>query len=289
MALNAKTALVLAGGGSYGAVQVGMLKALAAPGLDIDFVVGSSVGAINGAYYAGTPTVEGVRQLEMLWRGMTRNDIFPVNWRSLLSFVRRRDFLVDAKGIRALVKLHLPFENLEDAAIPVYVIATNVLSGGSVVISKGNAADAIAASTSIPVAFAPVRIGEQYLIDGAVTSNTPVRVAVALGAQRLIILPTGFACDLQAPPTGAIANAMHALTLLIARQMVSEVEGLPADIDFAIVPTLCPLAGSPYDFARTSAMIDAATANTAAWIAAGGLHVRAIPDALRAHCHHHVC
>lgn len=282
-----KTALVLAGGGSFGAVQVGMLKALTAAGVSADFVVGSSVGALNGAYYVGSPTKAGMDRLDGLWRGVTRNDVFPVNWLSLLNFVLRRDFLVSANGVRSLVDRFLPYRNLEDAAIPMHVIATNVLSGGTAVLSRGDVADAIAASTAIPVAFAPVRVGDDLLIDGAVTSNTPVRVAVSLGADRLIVLPTGFACDLETPPMGAIASAMHALTLLIARQLVSEIEGLPSSIDYAIVPTLCPLVGSPYDFTRTGAMIDAAEASTMSWIASGGLNSRVIPDSMRAHSHRH--
>ena len=130
---------MLAGGGSFGAVQVGMLKALVASGIKADFVVGSSVGAINGAYYAGAPTLDGIEQLECLWRGITRREIFPVNWRSLLGFARRRDFLVTTHSIRTLVERHLPYRNLEDAVVPIYVIATDVLSGGSVVLSLGRA------------------------------------------------------------------------------------------------------------------------------------------------------
>jgi NTE family protein len=284
---HAKTALVLAGGGSFGAVQVGMLKALVASGVQPDFVVGSSVGAMNAAYYAGGPTIENMAKLDALWRGLTRNDIFPVDWRTLAGFARRRDFLVSSRGIRDLVDRHLPYRNLQDAALPIHIIATDVLSGNAVVLSSGSVADAILASTAIPVAFAPVLIGQQYLIDGAVTSNTPVRVAVALGARRLIVLPTGFACNLDCPPKGAIASALHALTLLIARQLVGELETLSADIEYAIVPTLCPLAGSPYDFANTGAMIDLAEALTTSWIASGGLSSRVIPNALRAHNHPH--
>jgi len=67
-----KTAFVFAGGGSFGAIQVGMLHALAAHGVAADVVFGSSVGALNGAYYAGIPTIEGIRQLETIWRGLHR-------------------------------------------------------------------------------------------------------------------------------------------------------------------------------------------------------------------------
>ena len=86
-------------------------------------------------------------------------------------------------------------------------------------------------SAAIPPAFAPVKFEGLYLVDGAISSNTPVKVAVALGAQRLIILPTGYACALELSPTGAVANALHALTLLIARQLLSELEVLDQQIN----------------------------------------------------------
>lgn len=74
---SGKTAFVLAGGGSLGAVQVGMLKALARAGIVPDLVVGASVGAINGAFYAGDPTPSGVERIERIWRGLSRSDVFP--------------------------------------------------------------------------------------------------------------------------------------------------------------------------------------------------------------------
>src|SRR5262245_59337491 len=82
----AKTAFVFAGGGSFGAVQVGMMDALARNGVTADMVVGSSVGALNGAFYASDPTVAGVERLANIWRGLRRHDVFPVTWRTLLSF-----------------------------------------------------------------------------------------------------------------------------------------------------------------------------------------------------------
>jgi predicted acylesterase/phospholipase RssA len=73
-----KTAFAFAGGGSFGAIQVGMLHALAAHGIAADVVFGSSVGALNGGYYAGMPTIEGIQQLEKIWRGLRRHDVFQV-------------------------------------------------------------------------------------------------------------------------------------------------------------------------------------------------------------------
>jgi NTE family protein len=262
-----------------------MMHSLAAHGISADMVVGSSVGALNGAYYAGDPTLNGVLQLETIWRGLHRREVFPITWRTLLGFIRHRDFLIPHDGIRKLIDDHLPYRNLEEARLPVHIVTTDFVSGDSVVLSEGSAALAIIASTAIPGAFAPVRYKDLYLSDGAISSNTPIRVAVAKGANRLIILPTGYACATQAPPTGAVANALHALTLLIARQLVSELEGLGPDIEYFVVPPLCPLVGSPYDFSRTPDHIERAIQSTDAWLAQKGLQRGGIPDEMRPHGH----
>src|SRR5580698_2517871 len=279
------TAFVLAGGGSFGAIQVGMMHSLAAHGISADMVVGSSVGALNGAYYAGDPTLQGVLRLESIWNGLHRHDVFPVNWRTLLGFIRRRDFLIPHDGIAKLIDDHLPYRDLQDAKLPVHIVATDIITGDSVVLSEGSAALAIIASTAIPGAFAPVRYKDFYLADGAISSNTPIRAAIAKGANRLIILPTGYACSAHAPPAGAVANALHALTLLISRQLVSELEDLAPEIEYFVVPPLCPLVGSPYDFSRTSDHIERAIESTDAWLARNGLQKRGISEEMRPHAH----
>jgi NTE family protein len=152
------------------------------------------------------------------------------------------------------------------------------------VLSEGSAAQAIIASTAIPGAFAPVRDKDFYLADGAISSNTPIKVAVATGA-NLIILPTGYSCSTHAPPTGAVATALHALTLLIARQVVGELEDLDPSIEYFVVPPLCPLVGSPYDFLRTADHIERAIQNTDAWLAQDGMGQSGIPDEMRPHSH----
>jgi NTE family protein len=280
-----KTAFVFAGGGSLGSIQVGMLQALAANGITADMVVGSSVGALNAAYYAGAPTAAGVEQLAKIWLGLRRRDIFPVSWRTMLTFVRRRDFLVRADGIRRLAEAHLPYRDLQDAKLPVHVVATDLLSGEPVVLSTGSAAQALMASTAIPAAFAPVMLDHRWLADGAITSNTPVSVAVKQGARRLIVLPTGYACALRSPPRGAIGCALHALTLLIARQLLHELGSLAPDIECHVAPPLCPLLVSPYDFSATAELIRRSAASTEAWIAEGGLTSRGIPMEMTSHKH----
>lgn len=284
-ASSLRTALVLAGGGSLGAIQVGMLKALVTHGLRPDLVVGASVGALNGAYFAGDPTPDGVARLQQIWCQLRRRDVFPLSFTALAGFALRGDYLLDGSSLRNLIERNLQFREIEQASIPLHIVATDVLSGDPVVLSRGHAADAITASAAVPAAFAPIAIAGRYLCDGAITSNTPVRVAVSLGARRLIVLPTGYACALSIPPQGAIANALHALTLLIARQLVSELEALDAGIEYHIVPPLCPLDGSAYDFSRVGSWIERAELSARDWIAAGGLEKRHIPDGLRQHRH----
>ena len=282
-----KTAFVFAGGGSFGAIQVGMLLALAEQGVVADFVVGSSVGAMNAAYYAADPTLKTVERLADIWRDIRRQDVFPITLRTLAGFIWRRDFLVSQDGVRGLIRRNLPYKNLEQAKIPVHIVTTDIVSGETVVLSSGSAEDAIVATTAIPGAFAPLRYGELYLSDGAISSNTPVRIAILKGATRLIVLPTGFACAGRVPPMGAVANALHALTLLIARQLSAEIDELSLDIQCAIVPPLCPLSGSPYDFSMTDAHILRAHSHTAEWLRSGGLDNNEIPDAIRLHKHAH--
>jgi NTE family protein len=283
--LDNRTALVLAGGGSFGAVQAGMLRALVAYGIVPDLVVGSSVGAINGAYFAGAPNAQGVAQLEAIWRSLRRRDVFPVTWRSLLGLLTHRNFLIDPGGLRRVIEERLPYRELEQAAIPLHVVATDLIAGGSVRLSSGPAVEAVLASCAIPAAFPPVRLGERHLIDGAVASNTPISIAVELGAKRVLVLPTGFACALEAPPRDAIGCALHAITLLIAHQLVTEIERCREQVEIITVPPLCPLSVSPYDFSHARELIERAADQTLRWLDKGGLTRERIPGALRGHTH----
>jgi NTE family protein len=204
----------------------------------------------------------------------------------VLGFLVRRNFLVEPNGLRALIETNLTYRNLEDAKIPIHIVATNILTGGTVVLSAGPAAQAIIASAAIPVVFPPVRFEDVYLVDGAVSSDTAVKVAVDQGAQRLIVLPTGYACALSKPPVGAVASALHAITLLIARQLLSELKELDGgSIEYYVLPPLCPLVGSPYDFSQADTLIERAIKSTDAWIADGGLEKPNVHAQLSIHKH----
>ena len=280
------TAFVLAGGGSLGAIEVGMLKALTAHGVRPDLVVGSSVGAINGAYFAGSPDPAGVHLLEELWRGLRGGQVFPFSpLGSLFDLASRRGYLVSPAPLRKLLEQHLPFQRLEETAIPCHVVATDVVRGTEVVLSKGLAAEALMASASIPPIFPPVRIGERFLVEGGLANHTPVSTAVGLGATRVIVLSTGFGCAVERPPRGAVAMALHVLHLLIARQLVLDLERFPDVVELVVLPSLCPLSVSPHDFTHTGDLIDRAERATRDWIGLGGLERDGVSNSLALHDH----
>ncbi len=283
---GSRTAFVFDGGGSLGAVQVGMLKALAAHGVQADFVVGSSVGAMNATFFAGEPTSEGVRRLEHVWRGIRRRDVFPIApLGSLLGLLGWRDHLVEQTALRRLIQQHLPYRQLEEARIPCHLVATDVLGGRDVHFSSGPAVEVLLASTAIPGVFPVVRIGERYLVDGGIANHSPISTAVEFGATRLIVLPTGFSCAIERPPSGAVALALHALNLLIARQLVLDAQRFAGVVELIVVPPLCPLVVSSYDFSRTGGLIDRAAETTGRWLAAGGLKDGGVPGTLFPHAH----
>jgi NTE family protein len=280
------TAFVFAGGGSLGAVEVGMLRALVERGLRPDFVVGASVGAINAAYYAGSPDTEGVERLAGIWRRLRRSDVFPVSMaQGLLGFLGGRASLVDAAPLRALVARELPYERLEEALLPCRIVASNVLDGSEVVLSSGPAVDALLASAAIPGVFPPVELEGKHLIDGGISSNTPLSTAIELGARRVIVLPTGYACALEKPPRHALGLALHALTLLVARQLVVDVLRWGEQCEIRVVPPLCPVRSLPYDFRASRELIERAERSTRAWLGAGGLERPELPHELTPHEH----
>ena len=202
------TAFVMAGGGSLGAVEVGMLRALLESGVTPDFVVGASAGAINGAFFASDPTPDGVARLTEIWCALKRRDLFPFSFANVIGLLTGRDHACGHDGLRRLLQRHLPYRTLEDATIPIHVVASDLITGDEVLLSSGAAIDAVLASAAIPGVFPPVAIGGRLLVDGGVANNTPISSAIRLGATRILVLPTGFACALRQVPSNAIARAM---------------------------------------------------------------------------------
>lgn len=267
-------------------VEVGMLKALVEFGLRADLVVGSSVGAINSVFYAADPTAKGVARLERIWRGLRRQDVFPLSLMGVArGLLRRQSHLLNPAALQTLLQSHLPIERLEEAQVPVGVMATDVLGGAEVRLTRGRALPALLASTAIPGLFPPVPIDGLLLVDGAVANHTPISAALALGATRIIVLPAGFPCAKGDAPHGALAMALHALNVLTAHQLARDVQRYRDQAEVIVVPPLCPLALPAYDFTGAGEVIDRAQDSTAVWLAAGGLE--AASDWATLAPHHH--
>jgi len=283
-----QTAIVFAGGGSLGAVQVGMLRALVEANVQFDRVIGASVGAINGAYFAARPDAQGVETLAEFWRGLSRTDIFPLSWldtcRGLIS---RRGFLLQPAALHRLLGQALPIHRIEDAQLPLHIVTTNLLSGAETVLSSGELEQALLASAAIPLVFPCVQIGDQFLVDGAVASNTPISTAVALGASNVVVIPTGISCALTRPPRGLVALALHTVNLMSMRQLVSDIEHFCTRTSLHIVPPLCPVDVSVFNFEQTESLLERAYQQTLRWLEHGGLERTKVPGALTIHSHAH--
>jgi NTE family protein len=266
------TAFVLSGGGSLGAVQVGMLQALAERGEQPDMLVGTSAGAVNAAYVAGYGTDRhALDDLATIWVGLRRRDVFPVDpLRHLLAVAGARPSLCSSHALHRLLAAHLPYPRLEDAAIPVHVVATNLLSGQEVLLSRGDTVSAVLASAAIPGVFPAVEREGLTLVDGGIADNAAISQAVALGVDRVFVLPTGFACALQVPPATALATTLHALALLIEQRLVLEVAHFAERVEVNVLPPLCPLAVASVDFGHAGELIDRARQATGDWLDAGG-------------------
>jgi NTE family protein len=264
------TAFVLSGGGSLGAVQVGMLLALADRRISPDLLVGSSVGALNAAFVAGRPGHRGIEELARVWSRLRRHDVFPTDVRRLArALTGGTNGLADPRPLRELVARELTFARLEDAPWPLAVVATEVTTGREVVLTEGPSVDAVMASAALPGVFPPVEVAGHLLMDGGVVNNSPISVARSLGATTIFVLPTGYACALEGPPRTPLAMAMHAVTVAIQRRLLQDVHDLQSadvDLDLRVAPPLCPVSVSPVDFRSSTRLIARAREATRAWL-----------------------
>lgn len=250
-----RTAFVLSGGGSLGAVQVGMLQALAESGIRPDLLIGTSVGAVNAAFIGGRPDYEGALRLGDVWRSLRRQDIFPLSpWSGARGLLGRSNHVISNANLAEVLRKHLPYQRLEESTIPVHVIATELKTGRAVLLSSGPAIPALLASTAIPGIFPPVTIGRREFIDGGVANHTPIAAALELGASRIFVLPVGYPW-LRQEPTNALGMALHALARFIEQKLDAEVSAYKHLADIQVLPTLDVQAVSPADFSHTDELL----------------------------------
>jgi NTE family protein len=253
-----RVAFVLSGGGSLGAIQVGMLQALFEEGIQPDLLVGTSAGAVNAAWVAGHPHSEGAKELAAIWCGLRRQDIFPLSaWTGALGLFGRTNHVIPNSGLRALIERHIPYERLEDASIPIHVVATDLKTGHAVVLSSGPAVPALLASTAIPGVFPPVTIGRRALVDGGVADLTPIAAAIAQGATQVYVLPIGYPW-LRQDRLNAIGMALQALARVVEQRLQTEIAAHTHSADIRLLPPIDGPAVSPADFSRTPELISRA-------------------------------
>src|SRR6266566_6067846 len=197
-----RTAVVLAGGAALGAMQAGMVHALYERGITPDLLIGTSAGALNAAFLASRPaTVATAHELAGLWRGLRRRDILPLRPATLLSgLAGRRDHLIPDHALRRLAARHLQFARLEQAAIPLHLVAFDLPAGTEVRLSDGPLADAVLAAAAIPGVLPPVRWRGRLLADGGIADNAG---ACRPGARAIRVTASGQPARAAAAPRPA--------------------------------------------------------------------------------------
>lgn len=215
-----REAVVLSGGGSLGAAQVGALRALYEAGIRPDLFVGCSVGALNAAFLAIDPTVERLDELERVWRKLDRSDVFGrVNklshTQAFLHAVRRDDHLYTPDALRQLVRTWVPIKDLGDTAVPCHVVTTDLHTGTPCWWSEGDPLPILTASACLPALFPPVPLGGSMHVDGGVTAPVPIERALDLGAMRVWVL------DVSGGSLGRRDDRMSALDVLLQSFAIS--------------------------------------------------------------------
>jgi NTE family protein len=264
------TAFVLTGGGSLGAVQVGMATALHEHGIDPDVLVGTSVGAVNAAYLAGPgSTGERLASLATLWSGMRRRDLFRVEPRRWVrATLGTEPSMFSGDPLRLLLQGHLGYHAFEDARLRLHVTATDVVTGAGVILGSGPVLDAVRASAAVPGLLPPVHLGQRSLVDGAIGHPGALAHADGCDVDEIYLLPAGYPCA-AAAPSSALGTALTAVSVLLHRQLVDEVRAYTGHARLHVVPPLCPLAISPADFTHVDSLIQRAHASTDDWVNSG--------------------
>lgn len=250
------TAFVLGGGGTRGAVQVGMLTELVERGIRADRVFGASVGAVNGAVYCADPTPEGMERLQHTWLNLRADDVFPQGrvhgpW----MFFQQRPSIHPNTGLREVIEKGVLFDRIENAVIPLEVIATSLRDGREHWFSEGPMVDAVLASAAIPGIFPPMAAGDDVLIDGGVVNNVPISRALAAGATTIYVLlcePLHYHPDISKRPLEAVLTAFF---VGIHSRFVRDVGLLPPGVRVIVFSGEERAAGDYRDFGSAAEMM----------------------------------
>lgn len=256
---RSRTAFVLSGGGPYGAMQVGALRALLEADIVPDLIVGTSAGSLNGAFLAVEPSVAGVTRLEWIWRNLTDEDLFPgARYRaSWARFLMKGNRVFENAGIRKMIESRLGSMTFEDAKVPFTVIATELLTGEERRFDSGPLLEPLLASTAMPAIFPPVRIDGRDYIDGGVSNQVPIRPAIDAGADRIFVLDASAGNQNPRPLIRPIDHLLHAFQLSRAQRLSVEMPMYAGQAEITVVPAPVLDFAIPFtSLAHTSRLIE---------------------------------
>jgi NTE family protein len=236
---DVRTAFVLGGGGVLGAGEVGMLRALLESGVRPDLVLGTSVGALNGAFVAADPTVETTERLAELWNDLAgKGGVFTESLVSRAAVMARTGTHLHRRGpLRALLNAHLPVQRIEDLAVPFQCVAASIERAAEHWFTEGSISDAVMASSAVPGLLAPVRIGGEHFLDGGLVNSIPVSRAVELGATTIFVLQVGRVERPLAPPRLPWQVALVAFEVARRHRFAADMASLPDHVTVHVLPT----------------------------------------------------
>ena len=252
-------AWVLSGGGNHGAVQVGMLRALVEREIRPDLVLGSSIGALNGAAFAQDPTLTGVARLEELWRGLDRSGVLPAGWfPNALAIARRGEAIHSNDRLRGLIAGILRVETFEELPVRFQCVATDVLAVREVWFSSGPMLEPILASAALPGILPAVEIDGVKYLDGAILDDIPISRAVELGATTVYVLHCGTIDRPRPEPKRPVDVAIQAYWAARHHRFKRDLEALPANVEAIVLPTGTTQSLRYNDFTHSAELILAA-------------------------------
>jgi NTE family protein len=232
-----KVAFVLGGGGHNGAAEVGMLRALFERDVRPDVVVGTSVGALNGAAVAADPSLDMVERLRAAWLNLNDDRIFGGSiFAGAANLVRSRTHLHSNAALRKLITDLLP-ERFEDLALPFHCVAASIERAAEHWFHEGSLVDAILASAAVPGVLPPVAVEGEHFVDGGIVNSVPISRAVDLGAKEIYVLQVGWIESPLAPPKTPVQVALVAFEIARRHRFARDLATLPKGFTAHVLPT----------------------------------------------------
>lgn len=232
-----RLAVVLSGGGMMGAFQAGVIDALSGAGVQPDLIVGTSVGSLNGAFWAYNPGPEVGERLQEIWRRWPR-EVMPARRLALLrQIVAWPGYLLGTHGLVKMIEQEFGAVRLDGAPIPLAIVAADAATGERVVLSEGDLKPALLASTAVPGVFPPVEVGGRLLIDGGIVANADLDSAVERGATDIIAVDLAGATS-KPGPKDLPSLLEQTVSLSLAAQTNLRLRSVPKRVRVALLRPL---------------------------------------------------